>query len=73
LRFAFDTNILIYAETANLAPADHDKPAKIEAIVDALSPLDAVIPVQVLGELYRVCKRPVAAVRRVTSAPWPRF
>lgn len=60
---ALDTNILAYAEGAN----DAARQAKALEVIAALPPGSAILPVQVLGELFRVLtakvKRPVADVR----------
>lgn len=60
---ALDTNILAYAEGAN----DAVRQAKALELIEALPPGGAILPVQVLGELFRVLttkvKRPVAEVR----------
>jgi predicted nucleic acid-binding protein len=53
-RVALDTNILVYAE--GIAPQERDahKPAVAKALITALPADGVVLPVQVLGELYRV-------------------
>lgn len=60
---ALDTNILAYAEGAN----DAARQAKALELIAALPPGSAILPVQVLGELFRVLtakvKRPAADVR----------
>ncbi|HSV29840.1 MAG TPA: PIN domain-containing protein [Candidatus Omnitrophota bacterium] len=60
---ALDTNILAYAEGAN----DAARQAKALDLIAALPTGGAILPVQVLGELFRVLtakvRRPVAEVR----------
>ena len=53
-RVALDTNILVYAE--GIAPQERDahKPAIAQGLIKALPANGVVLPVQVLGELYRV-------------------
>lgn len=54
LRLALDTNLLVYAE--GVAPHERDahKPAAVRELLRSL-PRDGIrVPVQVLGELYRV-------------------
>lgn len=53
MRVALDTNILVYAEGAN----DASHQAKARALVKALPAAATVVPVQVLGELFRVLTR----------------
>lgn len=50
MRVALDTNILVYAEGVN----DPERGARADDLVAAFAPTDIVIPVQVLGELFRV-------------------
>jgi predicted nucleic acid-binding protein len=54
VRIALDTNLLIYAEGVAFLPEDSTKPDRVRALLDALPPEDVILPVQVLGELYRV-------------------
>src|SRR3712207_1243450 len=53
-RVALDTNVLVYAE--DVAPLERDahKPVIAQALVAALPANAVVLPIQVLGELYRV-------------------
>lgn len=53
IRVAFDTNVLAYAEGL-----DDERRANIALdVISRIPPASAVIPVQVLGELYRVLTR----------------
>lgn len=54
MRVALDTNLLVYAEGLAFLPEDSTKPDRIRALLDTLPPEDVILPVQVLGELYRV-------------------
>jgi len=68
MRLALDTNILVYAEGVN---GEARQQATLE-IISKLSRASTFIPVQVLGELFRVltCKAPLspkAAQTRVAS------
>lgn len=53
MKFALDTNILAYAEGVN----DADKRDVVLELIRRLPPDAAVIPVQVLGELFNVLVR----------------
>jgi predicted nucleic acid-binding protein len=69
MRFALDTNILVYAEGLNDAARKH----RALALVAALPQGDTLIPVQVLGELFAVLvkkagRTPVQA--RVAITAW---
>jgi predicted nucleic acid-binding protein len=55
VRVALDTNILVYAEGANGAPMME----KAVELINRLPPGSVVLPVQALGELYRVLVRKV--------------
>lgn len=61
MRVCLDTNVLAYAEGIN----DAERQARALDVVAALT--DAVVPVQVLGELFRVltmkARRPAEAAR----------
>ncbi len=50
---ALDTNILIYAEDAGDKGGRHPQAL---ALMDALAPVGAIIPLQVLGEFLNVCR-----------------
>jgi predicted nucleic acid-binding protein len=50
MRVAVDTNILAYAEGVN----DPERQARANEIIAAFLPSNLIIPVQVLGELFRV-------------------
>lgn len=54
LRVALDTNLLVYAE--GVAPLDRDahKPEAVRDLLASLPGDDVLVPVQALGELYRV-------------------
>lgn len=52
---ALDTNVLAYAEGVN----DAARQARALEVIAALPPGGAVVPVQVLGELFRVLTRKV--------------
>jgi predicted nucleic acid-binding protein len=54
LRVALDTNLLVYAE--GIAPLERDahKPAAARELIAALPTEGVLLPVQVLGEFYRV-------------------
>lgn len=64
---ALDTNILVYAEGIAPLASDAEKPARVRGLLEALPAEDVVVPVQVLGELYRVlvgkARRPAPEVR----------
>jgi predicted nucleic acid-binding protein len=53
-RLALDTNVLVYAE--GLAPLQRDayKPALARTLLEALPAAQVVVPIQALGELFRV-------------------
>lgn len=72
MRVALDTNVLVYAEGMAFLASDIDKPAQARDLLEALPDGSAVIPVQVLGELYRVlvgkAKRPAAEARAAVLA-----
>lgn len=53
MRSALDTNILVYAEGAN----DSARRDAALDLLDRLSPDEAIIPLQVLGELFNVLVR----------------
>jgi predicted nucleic acid-binding protein len=67
VRVALDTNVLVYAEGIAFLPEDSHKPGLARDLLEALPDEDVVLPVQVLGELYRVltgkAKRPRADAR----------
>jgi predicted nucleic acid-binding protein len=67
LRVALDTNVLVYAEGLAFFPGDLDKPDRVRNLLSGLDPDEVVLPVQVLGELYRVlvgkAKRPPIEAR----------
>jgi predicted nucleic acid-binding protein len=52
-RFSVDTNILIYA----FDPADREKQARCQVLVDRLVELDTVLTLQVLGEFLNAARR----------------
>lgn len=63
---AIDTNILIYAQIANIEDPRHQIAV---ALLKKLAFVDATIPVQVLGEFLNVCMRklgiaPIAAIEQ---------
>lgn len=64
---ALDTNVLVYAEGVAFTARDADKPGRARDLLDALPDDTVLLPVQVLGELYRVlvgkAKRPAAQAR----------
>lgn len=49
-RFAFDTNLLIYAE----GHGDRERVVRAQGVVEKIPVIQVIIPAQVLGELYRV-------------------
>lgn len=51
---ALDTNVLVYAEGIAPTPRDAHKPALARDLLATLQSGQVVIPVQVLGELFRV-------------------
>ncbi|MFO1036222.1 MAG: PIN domain-containing protein [Geminicoccaceae bacterium] len=51
---ALDTNLLVYAEGIAPLPRDAHKPKVARELIAALPTERVVIPVQVLGELFRV-------------------
>lgn len=51
---ALDTNLLVYAEGVASHPDDASKSERVRALLPALPPDEVALPVQVLGELYRV-------------------
>jgi predicted nucleic acid-binding protein len=54
VRIAFDTNVLVYAEGLN----DHDRAERARTLLArVISAHEAVVPVQVLAELFSVLKR----------------
>jgi predicted nucleic acid-binding protein len=53
LRFAVDTNLLVYAEGEGDEPRCH----QARALLARLPPSELLLPVQVLGELYNVLTR----------------
>jgi predicted nucleic acid-binding protein len=67
LQVALDTNVLVYAEGLALLSEDVEKPDRVRDVLSAMDPNNVVVPVQVLGELYRVllrkAKRPRAEAR----------
>lgn len=64
MRLAIDTNLLVYAEGLN----DVERRARARSVIAGLDRSDVVLPVQVLGELFRVLvrkgKRSPAEARR---------
>ena len=50
MRVALDTNVLVYAEGVGGAA----EAGMAATVIDALSPVETVVPAQVLGELFRV-------------------
>lgn len=66
---ALDTNVLAYAEGVN----DAVRQARALEVIAALPPGGAVVPVQVLGELFRVLTRKVkrpAVEARMAVLSW---
>lgn len=66
---AFDTNVLIYAEDPNDRGGRHDRAA---SILSRLAMVEAMVPVQVLGEFINVCRKkalisPDLAMRKVAN------
>ena len=63
MRYALDTNFMVYAEGVN----DPERQAKAKQVLNALDPGDIAIPVQALAELFNVLTRkarwPVALAR----------
>lgn len=60
MRIALDANILVYAERVAVHPDDHQKIVRTRAMIEAMSDdasIELVVPVQALGELYRVLRR----------------
>jgi predicted nucleic acid-binding protein len=53
VKLALDTNILVYAEGVN----GSEPQARAAALIAALPLVNVVVPVQVLGELFRVLTR----------------
>ena len=53
INVAVDTNVLVYAEEQSVGK----KSADARALLDSLPPETTLIPVYVLGELYRVLVR----------------
>lgn len=67
-RVALDTNILIYAVSQNTDPRNE---AALEIVRRSFA-LNAIVPLQVLGEFLNVCRRkrvaaPAAALERVAE------
>ena len=57
-RVALDSNVLVYLAGAYFVPADIDKVAKVQALVEDLKKTASLIaPVQALGELFVVLRR----------------
>jgi predicted nucleic acid-binding protein len=54
VQVALDTNVLVYAEGIAPTAADRDKPVRARRLLRNLPQDEVVLPVQVLGELYRV-------------------
>lgn len=54
MRVAIDTNVLVYAEGFVGSEADRDKPAMARKVLAALPAGMVIVPVQCLGELFRV-------------------
>lgn len=67
MQVALDTNVLVYAEGFAFFPGDVAKPGRVRELLGAMKPDNVVLPVQVLGELYRVlvgkAKRPQTEAR----------
>jgi predicted nucleic acid-binding protein len=65
MRIALDSNFLLYAAGVN----DHKRAEAAQQILDRLSPRETFVPVQVLGEVFRVltrkAKRKPADVRAI--------
>jgi predicted nucleic acid-binding protein len=57
LRFALDTNILIYAERLGFAPSDAAKEVTARRLLGAATDDEIVLPRQVLAEFQRVLVR----------------
>jgi predicted nucleic acid-binding protein len=51
---ALDTNVLVYGEGVAPVAGDAEKPQRVRELLGALPEESVVLPVQVLGELYRV-------------------
>ena len=62
VRVALDTNVLVYAEGIISSPEDAWKADRARDLLEALPDEQIVLPVQILGELYRVL---------VGKAKWP--
>ncbi len=58
MRYALDTNFMVYAENVD----DPKRRVKARQLLDTLKPGDVAIPVQALGELFNVLTR---------KAKWP--
>jgi predicted nucleic acid-binding protein len=54
MQAALDTNLLVYAEGIAFAAGDAVKSERMRALLRSLPPDEVAVPVQVLGELYRV-------------------
>lgn len=62
---AFDTNILVYAEDSTEPSGKHKHAANL---LTKAGKIDAVIPIQVLGEFVNVCrKKKIAGVEIITA------
>ncbi|MEP7351242.1 MAG: PIN domain-containing protein [Sphingorhabdus sp.] len=62
---AFDTNILVYAEDPAEPSGKHKRAADLLATAGKI---DAVIPIQVLGEFVNVCrKKKITDVEKITA------
>ncbi|MCA3255457.1 MAG: PIN domain-containing protein [Alphaproteobacteria bacterium] len=57
MRFAVDTNVLVYAERLERDPDDAAKIELTGRLISRLDPAALVVPAQVLGELYNVLTR----------------
>ena len=57
-RVALDSNVLVYLAGAYFVPADIDKVARVQALVEVLKKTASLVaPVQALGELFVVLRR----------------
>ena len=72
-RIALDSNILIYAESAERYPGDQRKIGIAQRLLDAIPRRNRIVPVQALGELFNVLTRRVgrsADASRASVEDW---
>jgi predicted nucleic acid-binding protein len=68
LQVALDTNVLVYAEGLAPLSEDAEKPDRARDLLNAMDPNNVVVPVQALGELYRVLLRKAKRSRTAARA-----